>query len=72
MSKGIVYCNDTEDLDDTVRLMEQKKIRRLPVINEKKRMVGMLSLGDVSHAASREMSARSSPRSQRIIHDNVP
>jgi CBS domain-containing protein len=36
--------------------MEQKKIRRLPVINEKKRMVGMLTLGDVSHAASREMS----------------
>jgi CBS domain-containing protein len=56
MSKGIVYCNDTEDLDDAVRLMETKKIRRLPVINEQKRMVGMLSLGDVSHAASREMS----------------
>jgi CBS domain-containing protein len=56
MSKGIVYCNDTEDLDDAVRLMETKKIRRLPVINDKKRMVGMLSLGDVSHAASREMS----------------
>jgi hypothetical protein len=28
----------------------------VPVINEKKQMVGMLSLGDVSHAASREMS----------------
>jgi CBS domain-containing protein len=56
MSKGIVYCNDTEDLDDAVRLMETKKIRRLPVIDEKKRMVGMLSLGDVSHAASHEMS----------------
>jgi CBS domain-containing protein len=56
MSKGIVYCTDTEDLDDAVRLMETKKIRRLPVINEQKRMVGMLSLGDVSHAASREMS----------------
>jgi CBS domain-containing protein len=56
MSKGIVYCTDTEDLDDAVRLMETKKIRRLPVINEQKRMVGILSLGDVSHAASREMS----------------
>jgi len=56
MSKGIVYCTDTEDLDDAIHLMESKKIRRLPVINEKKRMVGMLSLGDISHAASREMS----------------
>lgn len=56
MSKGIIYCTDSEELEDAVRLMEQKKIRRLPVINEKKRMVGMLTLGDVSHAASREMS----------------
>jgi CBS domain-containing protein len=56
MSKGIIYCRDTEDLDDAIRLMEDKKIRRLPVINDNKRMVGMLALGDVSHAASREIS----------------
>jgi CBS domain-containing protein len=35
--------------------MESKKVRRLPVIDEKKRMVGMLSLGDISHAASHEL-----------------
>lgn len=56
MTKGIVYCREAEDLDDALRIMEQKKIRRLPVINDKKRMVGMLSIGDVSHAASRELS----------------
>jgi CBS domain-containing protein len=52
MTKGIVYCSETQDLDDALRIMEQKKIRRLPVLNESKRMVGMLSLGDISHAAS--------------------
>jgi len=52
MSKGIVYCRDSEELEDAVRIMAQKKIRRLPVIDGNKRMVGMLSLGDVSHAAS--------------------
>ncbi|MBN9248421.1 MAG: CBS domain-containing protein, partial [Hyphomicrobium sp.] len=51
MSKGIVYCTAEEELEDALRLMETKKIRRLPVIDGKKRMVGMLSLGDVSHAA---------------------
>lgn len=56
MSKGIIYCSDSDELEDAVHLMEKKKIRRLPVINEKKRMVGMLTLGDISHAASREMS----------------
>lgn len=56
MSKGIIYCTDSDELKDAIHLMEQKKIRRLPVINEKKRMVGMLTLGDISHAAPRELS----------------
>jgi CBS domain-containing protein len=55
MTKGIVYCRDTEELDDALRIMEQKKLRRLPVINEKKRMVGMLSLGDIAHSATHEL-----------------
>jgi CBS domain-containing protein len=55
MSEGIVFCRDEEDLEDAVRIMEQNKIRRLPVINEQKRMVGMLSLGDVSHSAPHEI-----------------
>lgn len=55
MSEGIVYCLDNEDLEDAVRIMQQKQVRRLSVINERKRMVGMLSLGDVSHAASRQI-----------------
>ncbi len=56
MTKGIFYCRDNEELDDALRIMESRKVRRLPVINEKKRMVGMLSLGDISHAASHELS----------------
>jgi CBS domain-containing protein len=56
MTKGIIYCRDNEELDDALRIMETKKVRRLPVINEQKRMVGMLSFGDISHAASHELS----------------
>ena len=52
MTKGIVFCRDTEDVDDAVRIMEQKKIRRLPVLDDNKRLVGMLSLGDIAHCAS--------------------
>ena len=55
MTEGVVYCTEGEDLADAARLMEQKQIRRLPVINDKKRMVGMLRLGDLSHAASRTL-----------------
>jgi CBS domain-containing protein len=55
MTKGIVFCREAEDVDDALRIMEQKKIRRLPVLNDKKRLVGMLSLGDISHSMSHEL-----------------
>lgn len=57
MTKGITYCNEDHDLQEALELMEKNKIRRLPVIGENKRMVGILSLGDISHAASRELTA---------------
>ncbi len=57
MTKGVIWCRDSENVDDVAYIMEIKKIRRLPVINENKRMVGMLSLGDVSHTASRGITA---------------
>ena len=56
MTKGIIYCRDDEEVDDAIRIMESKQVRRLPVIDDNKRMVGMLSLGDISHGVSREMS----------------
>jgi len=56
MTAGIVFCLDKQDLDDAARMMETKHVRRLPVINGKKRMVGMLSLGDVYNAAPRAIS----------------
>ena len=49
MSSGILYCREGEELDDAVRIMEQHAIRRLPVINDDNRMVGILSLGDLSN-----------------------
>ncbi len=55
MTKEVIYCRDTEDLQDAIHIMEDKQIRRMPAINEDKRMVGMLSLGDVSHAASQQI-----------------
>jgi CBS domain-containing protein len=55
MHGPILYCRTEEDVDDAARLMEMHQIRRLPVINENKRMVGMLSLGDIASASSREV-----------------
>jgi CBS domain-containing protein len=55
MSEGIIYCMENETLEDAVMVMEQKQIRRLPVLNDKKRLTGMLSIGDVGHAAPQSL-----------------
>lgn len=57
MSQPLTYCTTNEDLDDAVRLMERKQIRRLPVMDEHRRMVGMLSLGDVAAKAPASIAA---------------
>lgn len=57
MTPGIHCCREDDDLAKAVEHMEKLKLRRLPVINKSKRMVGILSLGDVSHAAQRDLLA---------------
>lgn len=52
MTEGIHCCRDEDDLAKAVQHMEKLQVRRLPVINKSKRMVGMLSLGDVGNSAS--------------------
>ena len=55
MTPGIHCCREDDDLAKAVRHMEQLKVRRLPVINKSKRMVGILALGDISHSASTDL-----------------
>jgi CBS domain-containing protein len=55
MTPGIHCCREDDDLTKAIRHMEQLQIRRLPVINKGKRMVGILALGDVSHSAPTEL-----------------
>ena len=51
MTKGIHCCREDDDLAKAVKHMEGLKVRRLPVINKSRRMVGILSLGDVGQSA---------------------
>jgi len=58
MTEGIHCCREDDDLGKAIHHMESLKIRRLPVINKSKRMVGMISLGDVGQAATVELAAQ--------------
>lgn len=54
MSKPIIYCKVEDELELAIRIMEKNKIRRLPVIDKDKRLVGMLALGDISEIGGQE------------------
>jgi len=47
MSTEVLYCFVDEDLDDVAKNMGDVKVRRLPVVNRDKRLVGIVSIGDV-------------------------
>jgi len=49
MTKKVVCCSPDDDVEVAIEVMEAKKIRRLPVTDSHKAMIGMLSLGDISH-----------------------
>ena len=57
MTKGIVWCRDIDEVNQAANVMQTKQVRRLPVIDQNKRMVGILSVGDISHAASKRTAA---------------
>ena len=55
MTEGIHCCREDDDLAKAVHHMETLKVRRLPVINKSKRLVGMISLGDISQFTSGDL-----------------
>src|SRR5262245_38972578 len=49
MSNGsVMYCFEDEELDEVAQNMGDIKVRRLPVLNRGKRLVGIISLGDIA------------------------
>ncbi len=55
MSAEVLYCFENEDAEHVARNMGNNKVRRLPVLNSDKRLVGIVSIGDLS-------SSNASPR----------
>lgn len=54
MTADIKYCFDDQEMDDVERSMSDQQVRRMPVLNREKRLVGILSLGDFSIADKRK------------------
>jgi CBS domain-containing protein len=48
MSENLVYCFDDQDSSEAAELMAEKQLRRLPILSRDKRLVGVVSLGDLA------------------------
>jgi len=55
MSPKILYCREQDDADAIVKNMGQNAVRRLPVVNADKRLVGIVSLGDLAASANAQL-----------------
>jgi CBS domain-containing protein len=48
MTSDVKYCFDDQEVDEATENMGEIQVRRLPVVNRSKRLVGILSLGDIA------------------------
>lgn len=64
MSPDVMYIYDDESVKDAARNMSNLQVRRLPVLNRDKRLVGILSLADLALAEKRQAASALSAISQ--------
>ncbi|HUG99255.1 MAG TPA: CBS domain-containing protein [Gammaproteobacteria bacterium] len=57
MTSGVTSCHDSTEIDDALQMMETRHVRRMPVLNKNDQLVGMLSVGDVTDAMPRDVTA---------------
>ncbi|MDH4567559.1 CBS domain-containing protein [Pseudomonas sp. BN414] len=57
MSGDVRYCFEDEDVQHVAENMAQIQLRRLPVLNREKRLVGVVSLGNIAACRSEHASA---------------
>lgn len=71
LTKDVKYCMEDEDIEDLASNMAEIQVRRLPVVNADKRLVGVISLGDLAvdsaaaDAAEKALSGVSQPGAHR-------
>lgn len=52
MSHGVHCCRETDTIDTVHRLIRKLQVRRLPVVDEERRLVGLVGLSDLARVAT--------------------
>ena len=56
MTREIRYCFEDEDINDVAENMAELGVRRLPVVDRQKRLVGIVALSNVAQCGSEDAS----------------
>ena len=52
-TEQVLFCYDDEELEHVAKNMSEQQVRRLPVVNRDKRLVGIVSLGNLAQREGR-------------------
>lgn len=59
MTPSVVYCFDDDDVEHAATVMAGEQIRRLPVLNKNRKLVGIVSVGDIAvNAQNRQLTGK--------------
>jgi len=61
MASEVVTCLATDSVASVESLMRAKQVRRVPVVDRHRRLVGIVSLGDIAVAAERDAAVDTAP-----------
>ena len=59
MTPSVVYCFEDDDVEHAAAIMAGQQIRRLPVLDKNRKLVGIVSMGDIAvHAQDRQLTGK--------------
>jgi CBS domain-containing protein len=71
MAKQVYVCRPGDSLADAEKTMREARIRRLPVVDDKDALVGIISLADLAQEAARERTAKSQEITETEVGDTL-
>jgi len=54
MTQSVFFCYEDDDVDYVGRYMQEKEVRRMLILNRRKKLVGVVSLGDIAKTSGEE------------------
>jgi CBS domain-containing protein len=68
MTPEVIYCFEDQTVEEAAQVMEQHQIRRLIVLNQDKRLVGIVSLGDLAtHRQSQKATGEALSEISKVV-----